>query len=305
MASKNTKKLVRVLVNPRSGVHLSFENIRKAVDKYWENSGHCVQYQFLQGIEDAVAKAEQAVEDEVDIALVAGGDGTVNSIGRALIGSRVALGIIPTGSGNGFARHFAIPLGVDRAVKALAGAEVRKIDVGYVNEAPFLVTCSMAWDASIVRSFEKSLMRGVLPYVFAGVNEYFGYDVQPMVAVFDTGSPVEFDDPMVFTVANLSQYGGGAIIAPDAKEDDGQLELIVALKRDMPRLVSSISRLFDGTANKMSKLYTRRFRHLHVRRMKAAPIQVDGELLDAGAEVDVRVVSSALRVLVPKKVQTP
>lgn len=293
-------KSVRLLVNMKSGLLWSFDALREAVSKHWDVEGRKVTYQFCKSPADGTAKAKEAVNEGVDLVLVAGGDGTVNTIGCSLIGTDTTIGVIPSGSGNGFARHFNIPLGPDKAVKALADATIKKIDVGKVNGRPFLVTCSMAWDASIVRSFEKSLVRGVLPYIFAGVNEFFQYKAQPIRVSIDGNDPVEYTDAIVFTVANLSQYGGGAVIAPNAKSDDGKLEAIIALNRDLPQLLVNFPRLFDGSVNKIRELITAKFCKLVVERDHEAEIQVDGELVPAGNRISIEVVPASLKVLVPR-----
>ncbi len=292
-------RTVRLLVNMKSGLSWSFDALRAAVSEHWDVPGRQVTYQFCKSAEDGTSKALEAVSDGIDLVLVAGGDGTVNTIGCSLIGTDTTIGVIPSGSGNGFARHFGIPLGPDKAVRALADAKIKTIDVGKVNGRPFLVTCSMAWDASIVRSFEKSLVRGVLPYIFAGVNEFIQYKAQPVRVRIDDGDSVEYKDPIVFTVANLSQYGAGAVIAPSAQSDDGYLEGILALTRDLPQLLVNFPRLFDGSVDKIRELITFKFKKLSVERDHEADIQVDGELVTSGKSIEIEVIPSALKVLVP------
>jgi diacylglycerol kinase (ATP) len=293
------RRRIVVLVNPHSGTTWSFGALRKAVDRWWEQPGTDVKYQFTQSAEDGAAKARRCVEEGVSAVLAVGGDGTVSSIGRALVGTPVALGAIPVGSGNGFARHFGIPLSAGRAVQALATATVQPVDVGIVNDRPFLVTCSMAWDASIVRSFEKMPVRGFVPYLFAGAQELIGYRPQPLDVILDAGAPLHFADPLVFTVANLTQFGGGARIAPQARHDDGLLQLVVALRQDGPKLLANLLRLFDGSIQQIPEVQFRSFRTMRVRRAHAAPIQIDGELVDAPPDVEFSVKPGALNVLVP------
>jgi len=288
-----------VLVNPRSGPGWSFDRLQRVFARHWDRAGMELTYQFTQSAADGVAKARRAAEQGVEALIVVGGDGTVSTVGAALLGTATALGVVPVGSGNGFARHFEIPLTPARAVAALAQAEPALIDVGVVNERPFLVTCSMAWDAAIVRSFERSPLRGIIPYVFAGAYELLGYVPQPIAAELDSGETLRFDDALIFTIANLTQYGGGAVIAPQARPDDGQLELVVARRQDVPQLVANVARLFNGTIERVPGLVFRRFRSLRVQRAQAAAIQVDGELATAPAEVTVRVLPRALRGLVP------
>jgi len=290
---------VLVIVNPKAGLRLSFSGMRRELDRVWDVTGTDLMYQFCQSGPDGYEKARRAVEDDVDVVLVAGGDGTINTVGRALVGTDVALGVIPAGSGNGFARHFGIPLSLANAVDALARAKVKKIDVGLVNDRPFFVTCSMAWDASIARGFEKFHIRGVLPYIFAGVNEFFEYEPQDIHVEVDSMENFTFRRALVFTIANMTQFGGGAKIAPRARADDGYLELVAALHQDVPKLFANIGKLFDGSLDELPEVMFRRFKELTVTRPRSSRIQIDGELVDAPRRIRITVKPGALNVLVP------
>jgi YegS/Rv2252/BmrU family lipid kinase len=293
---------IRVLANRRSGMHWSFDAVQRAFDRHWETPGITLTYQFCLSRADGTEKARTAVEDGVDLLIVVGGDGTVNSIGSALVGTDVTMGVVPVGSGNGFARHFGIPLAPARAVAALSRAVTTAIDVGYINQRPFLVTSSMAWDATLVRTFERFRVRGILPYVFAGVYEFLEYRPQALTVELDSGEKLAVRDPLVVTVANLTQYGGGAVIAPQAKPDDGQLELVLVKRDDVPFLLANLPRLLGGSVTDIPQFVFRRFRSLVVHRASAAPIQVDGELVESPADVHVELRHRALHVLVPEQI---
>ena len=300
-ASRN----IRVLLNPKSGAAppVAIANTLYAIQKHWDVEGVHVTYQFSKDVQDGKQKARRAVEEGVDVVLVAGGDGMVNSIGSILINTSVALGVIPTGSGNGFARHFDIPQHVSKAAECLKLAEPLSIDVGTANGKPFFVTCSMAWDAAIVKSFDKSPVRGVVPYLFAAAYEFFEYHPQNMrFEIDERGGFLELTKPMLMTVANLTQYGGGAKIAPSACPDDGIMELVVAEKQHAPIIAANLLRLFDGSIEKLPEISTHRFSKLRVERKQATPIQVDGELVECSADIEFNVLPKALKVLVPKKI---
>ena len=290
---------IRVLINPNAGPNNAIEAVVQAVTRQWDNAEDEILFQISRDAEDGRRKAERAVRDGVHALLIAGGDGMVNTVGQALLHSGVALGVIPTGSGNGFARHFNIPLAPDEAVRALGTARRVPIDVGTANGQPFFVTCSMAWEAAVARAFAQSPVRGVWPYILAAAREYVAFLPQPFDVELDGGAPVHFPDPMIFTIANLTQYGGGAKIAPQARPDDGELELVVIPNQDVPQLLASLPRLYDGTLDRLPHVLSRRFRTLTVRRAHAAPIQLDGELIEAGREVVIGVKPLALTVLVP------
>lgn len=290
---------VRVLINPDSGIGSPFNRIRDALLEHWDLPGTELTFQFSKSKEDSRRKVQRAIDEGIGTLLVAGGDGMVNSIGCELIGTEVAMGVIPTGSGNGFARHFDIPLDPAKAVAALAGAHTEAIDVGFANDIPFFITCSLAWDAALVDAFDRSPVRGVLPYIFAGVYEFFEYQPQPFTFTIDDEEELYIEDPQLCTIANLTQYGGGAQIAPEAKADDGQLQLVTVRRRDFARVLSLIGKMFDGTFDRVKEIETRSFHTLTVKRKKEGPMQFDGELVTAPAEVTFRVQPRALNVLIP------
>lgn len=292
---------VRVLINPNSARSNALEDVVRAVNRYWDTPDCEVTFQFSNNVQDGHRKVRRMVQEGVDAVLVVGGDGIINTAGAELIGTKIALGVIPTGSGNGFARHFGVPLNVEAAALALADAEICPIDVGFANGRPFFVTCSMAADASLVRTFEAFPFRGIMPYVFAAAYELFEYQPQRFEVTLDSGEQMAFQSPLVFTVANLTQYGGGARIAPKAQHDDGFLEMVVLEKQDAARAIANVGRLFDGTIDMLPGIVTRRFQHMRVRREKPAVIQVDGELQESGPEVEVTVRRGGLNVLVPRR----
>ncbi|MEN8255616.1 MAG: diacylglycerol kinase family protein [Verrucomicrobiota bacterium] len=290
-------KQVLVLINPKSGVGGPYRYI-SAIEKVWDTPEHDVSFQFSQSAEDGAEKVRRAIERGTDTVLVVGGDGMVNTIGSELVNTDVRLGVVPAGSGNGFARHFGIPLHPAGAAKALLGGYTAPIDVGKVNNRLFFVTCSMAWDGALVETFEKYPFRGIVPYVLAGAQQLLEYRAQPFHIEID-GEPLDFKHPLIFTVANLSQFGGDVLVAPDAQADSGNLELVAIEKKDMPLVVSQIHRLIEKTFHHHPLVTNRHFKTMTVHRENASPIQIDGEVMRADTDVHIEVLPSALNVIIP------
>jgi diacylglycerol kinase (ATP) len=290
-------KQVLVLINPKSGVGGPYRYIT-ALEKAWDTPEHDVSFQFSQSAEDGAAKVRRAIERGTDTVLVVGGDGMVNTIGCELVGTNVRLGVLPAGSGNGFARHFGIPLQPTAAAEALLTGYTTAIDVGRVNSRLFFVTCSMAWDGALVEAFEKFPFRGIVPYVLAGAQQLLEYKVQPFHVEID-GEALEFKHPLIFTVANLSQFGSDVLVAPDAQADSGDLELVAIEKNDIPSVLSQVHRFIEKTFHHHPLVTNRHFKNMVVQRKNASPIQIDGELMKADAEVRIDVLPSALNVIVP------
>lgn len=290
-------KQVLALINPKSGVGGAYRYI-SAIEKAWDTPEHDISFQFSQSAEDGIGKARRAIERGTDTILVVGGDGMVNTIGSELVGSDVRLGVIPAGSGNGFARHFHIPLHPDEAAHALLNGRIKRIDVGKANDRHFFVTCSMAWDGALVETFEKYPFRGIVPYVLAGAQQLLEYKAQPFQIQIDDEF-IEFKHPLIFTVANLSQFGSDVLVAPDAKSDSGVLELVAIEKKDMPLVMSQIHRFIEKTFHLHPLVTNRHFKTMVVHRENASPIQIDGEVMKAETDVRIEVIPSALNVIIP------
>lgn len=291
-------KQVLVLINPKSGVGGPYRYIT-AIQDAWDNDEHDVYYQFSQSAEDGASKVRRAIAFGIDVVLVVGGDGMVNTIGCELVGTDVALGVIPAGSGNGFARHFKIPLQPVQAAEALLNGKIIPIDVGKANGRLFFVTCSLAWDGALVESFEKYPFRGLVPYVLAGAQQLLEYKAQPFHVTLDNET-LNLKHPLIFTVANLSQFGSDFLVAPDAKADNGKLELVAIERNNMPLVLAQVHRFIEKTFHQHPLVVNRHFKTMTVRRDNNSPIQVDGEIFNTDHEVKIEVIPSALNVVVPQ-----
>lgn len=291
-------KQVLVLINPKSGVGSPYRYI-SAIEKTWDTPEYDVSFQFSQSARDGADKVRRAIDRGADTVLVVGGDGMVNTIGSVLVNTPARLGVVPAGSGNGFARHFKIPLQPDAAAKALLEGYTTPIDVGKVNGRLFFVTCSMAWDGALVETFEKFPFRGIVPYVLAGATQLLEYKAQPFHVDID-GEIIDFKNPLIFTVANLSQFGSDVLVAPDAKADSGDLELVAIEKHSMPFVLSQVHRFVEKTFHQHPQVTNRHFKRMTVKRQIDSPIQIDGEILDGGTLIEVEVLPSALNVILPK-----
>ncbi len=291
-------KQVLVLINPKSGVGGPYRYVA-AIEKAWDTSDHDVSFQFSQSAADGAEKVKRAIERGTDTVLVVGGDGMVNTIGSVLVGTDVRLGVVPAGSGNGFARHFKIPLNPEAAANALLNGHTSPIDVGKVNGRLFFVTCSMAWDGALVETFEKFPFRGIVPYVLAGATQLLEYKAQPFHVEID-GEAIDFKHPLIFTVANLSQFGSDVLVAPDAKADNGLLELVAIEKNNIPAVLSQIHRFIEKTFHQQPHVTNRHFKRMTVKRDNDSPIQIDGEIFDGGTSIEVEVLPSALKVIIPE-----
>ena len=288
---------VRAILNPRAG--LAAERARRAIlEGPWKH----VDLKLTEGPVHAKELAQEAVAQGCEIVLAVGGDGTANETACGLLGSRVALGLVPMGSGNGLARTLNVPLSPDRALAALAAGVVRPMDVGFVNDRPFLNVAGAGLDALVGDDFhahgKDGGRRGVLTYLKLSLARAFSYSAERWLLEAD-GQRFE-GAALIVAFVNGRQYGGGATIAPRARIDDGLLDVVVF--EDAPRLelIAAAPRLFLGGIERF-----RRYRHFAAASATlTGPATFlhhrDGEPEPAVARLDVRVGRKALRILVPE-----
>jgi len=288
----------RAILNPRAG--LAARRALEALEGHPAWRGIEVMVTKARG--DARAMAADAAAAGFDTVLSIGGDGTANEVAWGLLGSDTALGLIPMGSGNGLARTLGIPLRPDRAVAALAGAVRRRMDVGMINGRPFLNVAGAGFDAQVGADFHahglRGGRRGVMTYVRLSLLRTWSYRAEEWRLTAGDGGFA--GRALVIAFVNGRQYGGGAIVAPGARLDDGLLDVVVI--EDAPRfeIAWNATRMFTGSIEQF-----RRYRHLPAKtaRLSAArpfPHHRDGEPEEGARQLEVTVQPLALGILVPK-----
>jgi len=171
----------------------------------------------------AVQLAREAAQAGCRVVVAVGGDGTVNEVGRGLLGTTAAMGILPRGSGNGLARHLGVPLGLGAAIQRFNHPDFQKIDVGSINGHQFFCTAGLGFDAHVSKCFAVAGTRGLATYVKVALREYRRY--QPTPVQVHLADKVLQTDCYVLAFANAAQYGNNAYIAPNANIQDGLLDL--------------------------------------------------------------------------------
>ena len=289
---------VRAIVNPRAGV--APEAARQAVEggrPAWDDYGVVV----TREAGHATTLAREAVEAGAELVIAVGGDGTLNEVARALLGSEAALGIVPVGSGNGLARALRLPLNPAAALAALETGVRRRIDVGRLNGGLFLNVAGTGFDAAVGAAFHRAgasgRRRGLLGYLRLCFAQVLAYRPQPLVLQAG-GEPLGLT-PFMVTFANGPQYGSGAVINPGGKLDDGRLEIIYFDGGRISNILLAAPRLFTGSIRKASgyrRLSTDRAM-LHAE--SALLVHRDGDPAESARQVQIELVPGALEVVVP------
>lgn len=247
--------------------------------------------------EDLDAIVDKAEADGFDVVFAVGGDGTVHETAKRLVGRGPALGILPIGSGNGFARHIGLPMDPARSLEACGGGRIVTVDTARVNGAPFLGVMGVGLDAAIADRFASSTTRGLETYVREGLHVFAAFHPEEYELLVD-GSTVR-TRAFVVAIANSGQYGNNAKIAPLASLQDGLLDVVIIHDTSLVEAPVLLARLFTGTLHEARGVTTMQTREIVVRRASAGPAHLDGEPFELPAEFFVEVVPSSLRLLVP------
>ena len=225
-----------------------------------------------------------------------GGDGTVNEVGRALINSGTAMGIIPCGSGNGLARHLLLPIDVKRSIEIINKFEVHDLDYGIINGHPFFCTCGMGFDAFVSKKFAEAGKRGLATYVETVLREGLSYKPETYKIIDENG--VARHKAFLISCANASQYGNNAYIAPQASMSDGMLDVVIMEPFDMIEASQISIEMMSKTLDKNSKIKSFRCRRLHIEREREGVIHYDGDPVESGKEVDIELQPKGIKIVV-------
>ncbi|MEI7553270.1 MAG: YegS/Rv2252/BmrU family lipid kinase [Verrucomicrobiota bacterium] len=247
----------------------------------------------------ATALAHAALAAGCDRVIAVGGDGTMNETAQALLRSPAALGLVPCGSGNGLARHLRIPTRLRPALALAAdpAARVAAIDTGTANGHPFFNAMGCGFDAEVSARFNQLARRGLPAYARTGLAAFLARQSAPIV-IHGAGRPVSLDTLLV-AVANSDEYGNGARIAPGARVDDGQLDLVAIRPVGWVDATALIARLFLGTLDRSPRVLRLQGARFLLERAAPGLIHTDGETHPTGAALEILVQPRTLRLLVP------
>lgn len=254
------------------------------------------------GLEHGVEQALRAVELG-EVPVVMSGDGLLGAIGGAMAGSETPLGIVPGGRGNDLARVLGIPADPEGAVATLFAGHSRRIDVGEANGRRFLGIVSVGFD-SVANEIanETHFLRGNLVYAYAAIRTLLGW--KPARFTIRVGEERTRLTGYSVSVANNKAYGGGMYIAPDARLDDGEFDIVAVGEVGKLRFLSNLPKVFKGTHVEKDEVRVFRAARLELSASKPFPVYADGEhLTDLPASL--RVLPRALTVLVPPVPASP
>lgn len=250
--------------------------------------------------EEARDLAAQFAAESAPVVVAAGGDGTLNAVLQGLAGTTTALGVIPSGTMNVFARELGIPSGcLEKAFDVIEAGYVREIDLFEVNGAPFMQMAGLGFDASVIEetTWESKKMLGPLAYLLAAVK-VLG-EKPPMMEV--TTAAGECVQGVAVLAGNGTLYGGQLPLFRTANNQDKMLEVLVFQEYGYRLVLDSLASLARGGVDLSKSVIHLQSDQFTVRCESEFPIQVDGELLGRAKEARFRSIEQRLRVIAPEQ----
>lgn len=300
-AQPSTSRQALVIINPFSGPRRdrSMEMCTAMAREILGRHGFSVEVLVTGKRGDGREFSQQARDRGVGMVVAWGGDGTINEVASGLVGSDVALGIVPGGSGNGLARDVGIPLDAAAALEVAGSGRTRLIDSGRIDDAVwFFNIAGVGLDALISHEISRpGARRGLAGYAKLTFGELPKY--RPQIYRIERDGVVEERRAMFIAFANSRQYGNDARIAPAARLDDGLLDVVIVDAQPLWRIVTQIPNLFRGRLEPRDGLHMQTMTSARLESESPIAYHFDGEPGQGGSSLQVSVVPASLFVRAP------
>ena len=290
------KKKIAFIINPISG-GINKQQFPSLIGRYIDRNQFDIEINFTRSAEHNLELAQESVEKKKDIVVAVGGDGTINNIAKYLINTDIMFGIIPQGSGNGLARHLKIPINNIKALKIINKLHRKNIDAGMANNQFFVNVAGAGFDAHVSWMFANAPQRGFWSYAKITLNEFANYKPKSYELIVDGKSITK--DAFIICVANGSQYGNNAYIAPKANLDDGLFDISVMKPFKVHQMPKIGLEMFLKQYNNSVYVDVSRGSEVIIKRTEAGVFNIDGEPIMMEKDIHIKILPEALKVIVP------
>ena len=238
-------------------------------------------------------------ERMVDLVIVGGGDGTLNAAIGGLVDTQIPLGILPLGTANDLARTLGIPTNIDLACAAIAGRQMKRIDLGWVNGHYFFNVASFGLSVEITDRLTQQTKRrwGVMAYGIAAIQAL--WQSRPFRVTIRSGDKIEKVRTIQVTVGNGVYYGGGLAVADDASIADERLDLYSLEIDHFWRWVNLLPAMYRGRHHLYPYVHAQQGQEFFIDCNRSLAINTDGEIRTE-TPAHFKVISKAISVLVPE-----
>jgi YegS/Rv2252/BmrU family lipid kinase len=253
--------------------------------------------EFTQARGHAIELARNASQsNEFTAVFAVGGDGTVNEVAQGLVGTKTPMGILPNGSGNGLARHLQLPMDFKRSLELIGSQEIIDMDTFLVNGVLSVNVSGVGFDGHVASLFGKNGMRGFFGYSKLVIKEFLSFHEFDFEARLDDKKVSK--KSFIVALANSSQFGNNAKVAPQASVCDEWLDVCFVRKVPILQSIGFGYNMFTGQLNKSQHVEIVKAKQIQLSFSKPMAFHIDGETQSAASTLDVKIQPASLRMLV-------
>ncbi len=301
-AVKYKTKKYMVIYNPSSGRELAGNRIFNAAKIAIEKRDLEITFFATKKKDDAMEKAMEACSEEYDMIIACGGDGTIHEVVDGIMKSekKTKLGILPAGTVNDFAEQLHLPTTSQEFAQMLLNEKFETIDVGRIENTYFTnVVCGGAFtDIAHTVNTDSKTFFGKYAYYFQAAVDIPGQLDKSYKIKYTLDDKESYIDTFLFIISNTTGAGGFKYLSPNAKYDDGLLDIVVFEKSSPADLFQIFTKLFNGNHINHPKVHYLQAKDLKIECEEELIIDVDGELWGK-APIELRSIHNVLEILVP------
>ena len=290
------------LLNPIAG-NSNKSGIKNAIQKFIEEHNLICEIHSTNPNGDYSLIRKKIQEENFTDVVVAGGDGTINSVVNDLRNTGVRFGLIPCGSGNGLALAAQIPKNTLKALNLILKGKSKPTDAFLINDQFSCMLSGLGFDAQVAHEFAKQNRRGLITYI----KQIFKNFLSAPHYLFEihTGDKKIATEAFFISIANSNQFGNQFTIAPKASLHDGLLDIVVVKKMNkLQILIAVLQQIRNGNVsekifNKNGILYFQTD-SVKIKNPHNAPLHIDGDPKETANEFTIRVIPSAFLLIKPE-----
>lgn len=283
---------IRFIINPIAGT-----GKQKGIEDYISENFKNADIKYTQKSEDATTLSKEAVNNNFDAVIAIGGDGTINECLKGLVNSNTALGVIPCGSGNGFAYHLGMSSSIKEAISQLKDITIQTIDTCTTNNMPFMNVSGIGFDAHIANLFSNIKTRGFMSYIKLVINEL---NYQPQEYSITYNNNTRNVSAYMISFANASQYGNNAKISPKSDIKDGLIDFVIVKVFPKWKIPLFLLKLMNGKLHHSNYVEIIKSNYMQIH-TNSNLIHLDGEPKEINTPIEIKLLPSSLKILKPNE----
>lgn len=290
-----SKQKIRFILNPVAGKS-SKNDLPERIKQVLRSDRFDYEICVTEYAGHASMLAQEAVDFHYDVVAVAGGDGSINEVGTKLIGTDIAMALLPCGSGNGLSRCLNIPLDLSKALDLINRMAVCRIDTVTVNDVPFISIAGTGYDAQVADDYAHDHRHGFNTYLRYIVKNYFILGEKEYTLIL--GDRHFTTKAFFISFANSNQMGYDVPISPKASLWDGKVDLCIVRKPNLVELPIVGSFFLSSHIDKAPKVDILQVPEATIIRPEAAVLNIDGESRMFGKDLHIKINPLSLHVIV-------